>query len=308
MLQYQFKRRLKITKVALVRTKNRSEGVKQAIKLLELKSITGKNIVLKPNFNSADPTPGSTHIDTLRALIESLRQMDVKSVTLAERSGPGDSTRTVMEKKGVLKLTRDLGFNIVNLEEMDSEGWIKYTPEDSHWKNGFHFPKVYKEAESIVETCCLKTHSYGGHFTMSLKLAVGMLPRAGYPYMGELHSSPHQRKLIAEINTAFSPDFVVLDGVQAFVNGGPARGTLVDAGVMLTGTDRIAIDAVGVAILRLLGTTPEVSHGHIFEQEQIARAAELGLGVSSANLIQIVTGDSESESYAQQVRKILVKD
>jgi uncharacterized protein (DUF362 family) len=308
LLRYQFKRRLKITKVALVRTKNRSEGVKQAIKLLELKSITGKNVVLKPNFNSADPTPGSTHIDTLKAIIESLQQMGAKSITLAERSGPGDSSRTVMEKKGSFMLAKELGFNIVNLEEMSPEGWVKFTPQDSHWKNGFHVPRVYREAESVVETCCLKTHAYGGHFTMSLKLAVGMLPRVGYPYMGELHSSLHQRKLIAEINTAFSPDLVVLDGVQAFVSGGPARGTLVDAGVMLAGTDRIAIDAVGVAILRLLGTTPEVSRGHIFEQEQIARAAELGLGVSSANLIQIVTGDSESESYARQVRKILVKD
>ncbi len=234
--------------------------------------------------------------------------MGAKSITLAERSGPGDSTRAVMEKKGVLKLARDLGFNIVNLEEMDSEGWVKFTPKDSHWKDGFHFPKVYTEAESIVETCCLKTHAYGGHFTLSLKLAVGMLPRVGYPYMGELHSSPYQRKLIAEINTAFSPDLVVLDGVQAFVSGGPARGTLVDAGLILAGTDRVAIDAVGVSILRLLGTTPEVSGGRIFKQEQIARAAELGLGVSSANLIQIVTGNSESESYAQQVRDILVKD
>jgi uncharacterized protein (DUF362 family) len=302
------KEEIKITKIGLVRTENRREGVKQAIKLLELKSITGKNVVLKPNFNSADPTPGSTHIDTLRAIIESLQQMGAKSITLAERSGPGDSTRAIMEKKGVLELARDLGFNIVSLEEMDSEGWLIFTPKDSHWKNGFHFPKVYKEAESIVETCCLKTHAYGGHFTMSLKLAVGMLPRVGYPYMGELHSSPHQRKLIAEINTAFSPDLVVLDGVQAFVNGGPARGTLVDSGVILAGTDRIAIDAVGISILRLLGTTPEVSRGHIFEQEQIARAAELGLGVSSANLIQIVTGDSESESYAQQIRDFLVKD
>ncbi len=302
------KRRLKITKIAFVRTKNRSEGVKQAIELLELKSIAGKNIVLKPNFNSADPTPGSTHIDTLKAIIESLQQMGAKSITLAERSGPGDSTRAVMEKKGTFKLAQEVVFHILNLEEMSPDGWVKFTPKDSHWKNGFHFPKVYKEAESIVETCCLKTHAYGGHFTLSLKLAVGMLPRVGYPYMSELHSSPHQRKLIAEINTAFSPDLVVLDGVQAFVNGGPARGILVDAGVILAGTDRIAIDAVGVAVLRLLGTTPEVSRGHIFEQEQIARAAELELGVSSPNLIQIVTSDSESESYAQQIRKILVKN
>ena len=111
--------------------------------------------------------------------------------------------------------------------------------------------------------------------------------------------------MIAEINTAYSPDLIVLDGVRAFVDGGPDHGTEVEAGVMLAGTDRVAMDAVGVAILRLLGTTPEVSRGSIFEQEQIARAAELGVGVSSAKQIQLVTGDAKSEAFAVKVRDIL---
>ncbi len=93
--------------------------------------------------------------------------------------------------------------------------------------------------------------------------------------------------------------------MEAFVDGGPDRGTRVEAGVMLAGTDRVAMDAVGVAILRLLGTTPEVSRGSIFEQDQIARAAELGLGVSSAKQIQLVTGDADSKAFAVKVRDIL---
>jgi uncharacterized protein (DUF362 family) len=212
-----------------------------------------------------------------------------------------------MEKKGIFKLAQELGFNIVNLEEVGPEGWRKIEPRESHWRHGFHFPRVYFEAESIVQTCCLKTHAYGGHFTLSLKNSVGLVPLKGYPYMEELHSSPYQRQMIAEINTAYSPDLVVLDGVEAFVGGGPDHGTKVQAKVMLAGTDRVAIDAVGVAILRLLGTTPEVSRGPIFEQEQIARAAELGLGVSSAKQIQLVTGDVESEAFAARVRDILAR-
>jgi uncharacterized protein (DUF362 family) len=213
-----------------------------------------------------------------------------------------------MEKKGIFELAQELSFKIINLEEISPEGWSKIEPKESHWKEGFHFPRIYLEAESIVQTCCLKTHAYGGHFTMSLKNSVGLVPMKGYPYMRELHSSPYQRQMIAEINTAYSPDLVVLDGVEAFVDGGPHRGTKVKANVMLTGTDRVAIDAVGVAILRLFGTTPEVSQGTVFEQEQIARAVELGLGVSSAREIQLVTGDARSEAMAEQVRDILARD
>lgn len=295
------------TKVSLVRTPSRIEGVQKAIVLLDFNPFQGKAVVLKPNFNSADAAPGSTHIDSLRSLVSTLKQMGATHITVAERSGPGDPTRVVIEKKGVFVLAKELGFDIINLQEMGTEGWIHIHPKDSHWRDGFHFPRVYLEAESIVQTCCLKTHAYGGHFTLSLKNSVGMVPRDGYPYMSELHSSPYQRQMIAEINTAYSPDLIVLDGVEAFVNGGPARGTRVEAGLVLAGNDRVAIDAVGVAILRLLGTTREVSQGPIFGLEQIARAADLGLGVRSPDQISLVADDPESEAFAGKVTDVLLK-
>ena len=135
----------------------------------------------------------------------------------------------------------------------------------------------------------------------------GLGATGSYPYMSELHRSPHVRQMIAEINTAYSPDLIVLDGVEAFVDGGPSQGTRVQSGVILAGNDRVAIDAVGVAILRLLGTTPEVSRGLIFEQDQIARAVKLNLGVKSPDQIQLVTDDSESEALAGRVREVLLR-
>ena len=298
-----------MTKISLVSTADRTEGTRKAIELLDINPVKGKAVVLKPNFNTADPAPGSTHNDTLRSLVLKLQEMGASKITLAERSGPSDTTQHIMETKGILHMAKELGFNIVNLQEIDRDGWVLVKPEDSHWENGFLFPKIYQEAESIVQTCCLKTHQFGGHFTLSLKCSVGMVPpglRGGdYPYMGELHRSPNQRQMIAEINTAYTPDLVVLDGVEAFVEGGPHIGKRVNANVIIAGTDRIAIDAVGVAVLRMLGTTPEVSQGKIFGQDQIARAVELGLGVSSPEQIEIVTGDKESEEYAEKVREVL---
>jgi len=295
-----------LTKVSLVRTRDRAEGVRRAIALLGNNPVKGRAVTLKPNFNTADPTPGSTHNDTLRALVLNLQEMGASRITLAERSGP-PNTRDVMEQKGIFPLAKELGIEVVNLQELGTEGWVHVKPSDSHWQNGFLFARAYLEAETIVQTCCLKTHAYGGHFTLSLKNSVGLVPRTGYPYMGELHSSRYQRQMIAEINTAYNPDLVVLDGVEAFVDGGPDRGTRVNADVMLAGTDRVAIDAVGVAVLRFFGTTPEVSKGHIFGQDQIARAVELGLGVSSPDQIQIITDDAESEDFASKVCEILLR-
>ena len=132
------------------------------------------------------------------------------------------------------------------------------------------------------------------------------VPGNGYNYMNELHGSSHQRRMIAEINAAYVPDLVLMDGVEAFVDGGPATGTKVHPGVILAGVDRIAIDAVGVAILRYFGTTPEVAKGPIFELDQIARAVELELGVDAPDKIEIVTGDSASAEFAAQITDVLV--
>ena len=72
--------------------------------------------------------------------------------------------------------------------------------------------------------------------------------------------------------------------------------------MFVAGTDKIAIDAVGVALLRMLGTTPNVSKGPIFEQEQIARAVELGIGISSPDEIEFVTDSEESIKLVDQIK------
>jgi uncharacterized protein (DUF362 family) len=118
--------------------------------------------------------------------------------------------------------------------------------------------------------------------------------------------SNYQRSMIAEINAACTPALVVLDGVEAFISGGPDKGERVSPEVILAGTDRVAIDAAGVALLRYYGCTTEASQGKIFQQEQIARAVELGLGVDSPEKIEFLTGDPESAVYSEKIKEILV--
>lgn len=300
-----------MAQVAFVKTQDRKAGINKALDLLEINSMQGQNLFLKPNFNSADAPPGSTHNDTLSALVRTLQAMGADRITVGDRSGMGD-TRSVMKQKGVFRLADELGFDVVVFDELDASGWEMMQVEGSHWQNGFAVARPVLEADGVIQTCCLKTHRYGGHFTMSLKNSVGLVaksvPGERYDYMSELHSSPHQRHMIAEINVAYQPALIVLDGVEAFVDGGPDRGKQVAAQVILAGTDRVAIDAVGVAILRYFGTTPAVSQGSIFQQEQIARAVELGLGVDGPEEIELVTADPESAAYAGEIQQILEQE
>lgn len=296
------------TRVAFVKTANRAEGVRRAIDLLAPRGFAGGRLLLKPNLNSADPSPGSTHPETLRALAQWTLDAGAGRVTIGDRSGMGD-TRSVMEQTGTFALGRELGVDVIVFDELDASAWAPLAPNGSHWSRGFAVPRLLTEADAVVQTCNLKTHRFGGHVTLSLKNSVGLaaktVPGERYDYMSELHGSRHQRTMIAEINAAYAPSLIVMDGVEAFTTGGPDRGTRVPAEVVLAGTDRVAVDAVGVALLRLWGTTPEVSAGPVFGQAQIERAVELGLGVGSPAEIELATDDEPGRAYAAEVRALL---
>ncbi len=298
-----FRAARRVTQVAIIRTSSRPEGVRRAMALLAPAGMAGKRVVLKPNFNSADAGPAGTHDDTLKQLVVELQERDARSITVGESSGPR-GTAAVLEAKGTRDLARDMGFDVVDFDEIPDSDWVPVNPPGTHWPEGFHLPSLVTGADYLVSACCLKTHGSGGVFTMSLKLAVGLTPR---PIRRPMHQSPDMRRMIAELNQGYRPDLIVVDGVEAFTDGGPSRGTLKQGNVFIAGTDRVAVDAVGVAILKELGSNDAIMGKPIFEQEQIARAVEVKLGVRGPSEIALVSDDAEGRAYADKVGAILAQ-
>ena len=295
-----------MSKVTCIKTEDREKGVKSSIATLGLNPVKNKKVLIKPNFNTADPTPGSTHNDTLMALVDEIWNMGAKSISLGEMSYP--PTQEVLDTKGIVPLLKQKDVHIINFDDLENKDWVEFKPKHSHWENGFRIARPVLETECLISTCCLKTHQFGGVFTLSLKLHVGVVPtfRHGYQYMGELHQSPYQQEMIAEINQPFSPDIIVLDGIDAFTDGGPATGKRVKGNIFLASTDRVAIDAVGVAVLKTIGSNDAIMQRKIFDQKQIARASELGIGVSSPSEIEIISVDQESMKFKAEVAQTLL--
>lgn len=288
-------------RIALVRTSDRKDGVARALALLGPAGLSGKRVLLKPNFNSAGEAPASTHNDTLSQLIHELHERGAREITLGESSGP-PATRDVMERKGIFDLASDLDFGVVNYEEIPEADWLHFGASGTHWPDGFWLPRQVVNAEYNVSTCCLKTHGFGGVFTMSLKLSVGLTPKR---IRRTLHRSPDMRRMIAELNAGYRPQLIVLDGVVAFSDGGPSDGELKQANVIVAGDDRVAVDAVGLAVLKELGSNEAIMGRGIFEQEQMARAVELGLGITGPEQIEFLTPDEASRAYAEKLEEIL---
>ena len=294
--------------VFILKTTDRAKGIPALLSKFDLADFSGKRVAIKANFNSADPFPASTHLDALRAIVENLKGAGASEITLAERSGMGD-TAEVLEQMGVVDLSKELGFKAVVLDNVYKEDWVKFERDGNHWLRGFYIAKVFHDADKIVQTCCLKTHRFGGHFTLSLKNSVGLVakkvPSGMYDYMWELYSSPFQRQMIAEINNSYKLDCVVMDGIKAFVTGGPEKGKVVEPNLLLASQDRVAIDAVGVSVLKIYGAKGKVGEASVFDQDQLKRATELGFGVKSPDEIQLTPLNSESQADVERIERVL---
>jgi len=125
---------------------------------------------------------------------------------------------------------------------------------------------------------------------MSLKNIVGCTSRLDRLV---LHAGPHIGSRIAELNLAWKPALSILDARLVFVSGGPDKGVATNPGILLASSDRVALDATGIALLKAFGCTSLKCSP--WEQEQIKRAVELGLGAR---------GPGELELKSRNVKRI----
>jgi uncharacterized protein (DUF362 family) len=273
--------------VALVRTEDRASGIAEALRLLggigpAIKNLDEGYVLIKPNCNSYDPFPASTHPDTLELVIDLLVKAGLKKgqILLGDMSGPEWlPTEATMRRNGILGVAEEFG---VPVSFFENEEWVWVRPEEAvSWPEGFRIAKKAYDASRVISLPCLKTHQFGGVFTLSLKNSVGLINPADRTI---LHRKPGYR--IAEINLAYTTDLILLDGLQCFIKGGPAYGKKVDSGVIVAGSDRVAVDAVGVAILKFHNAEGIVGT-KVKNQEQLKRAAEIQLGNLDANSIAL---------------------
>jgi uncharacterized protein (DUF362 family) len=238
-----------------------------------------ETVLLKPNFNTSDPLPGSSDPQFVKAVIELLWEHGVGKVVLGESSMFALSTREVMEKTGMLKVAEEAGAEVVVFNEGE---WVEVKVGGTYLEK-VSLPKAVVEAQRIVYVPCLKAHRFAD-FTMSLKLAVGFLRPEE---KRQLHAGNLQEK-IAELNTVVHPDIIILDGRRCFISGGPDKGEVREPNVILASGDRIAVDVESVRILQSYpGTSLEED---VWQLRQIRHAVELGLGVSRDEEYEVVEG------------------
>lgn len=113
------------------------------------------------------------------------------SLTLAERSGMGD-TRRVLERAGASDVLTGAGARPIVLDDAGPAAWPPFSA--AHRPSGFHAARLFTEAPCVMQTMGCKTHRFGGHVTLSLENTLGLVakrvPGRTHDFMRDLHGSP----------------------------------------------------------------------------------------------------------------------
>jgi uncharacterized protein (DUF362 family) len=96
-----------------------------------------------------------------------------------------------------------------------------------------------------------------------------------------------------------------MDAIVSRTTEGPVGGKSADTKIVLAGKDRVAIDAVGLAILRVVGTESWIADKSVWKQVQIAEAVRIGLGVKGPDEVKLVSeGVAEIADIEAKLRQI----
>ncbi len=256
--------------------RNVSQAV-AAIGGLERLVAPGDTILVKPNFNTADPPPASSDPQFVKAVIELLYQHGAGQVVVGESSMFSLSTREVLQQTGMLQAAEEAGAEVAVFDEGQ---WVTVRTGGRYLER-VALAKTGLEAKKIVYVCCLKTHRFAD-FTMSLKLAMGFVRHRDRVPM---HLWRLSEKL-ADLNLAIAPDLIILDGRRCFISGGPSSGELREPNLILASGDRVALDVEGLKIIQsYAGHSLKKSP---WELTMIRRAVELGLGATSEAEYEVI--------------------
>ncbi len=237
----------------------------------------GDIVLVKPNFNTADPFPASTDISFLKEVVSLVYKQGAKSVIVGESSTYFRNTREEMEKTGVFELEKE---KIPPKIHVFEEGkWEKINISRGRHLKNVTVPEVLKKVDKLILLPCLKTHIYA-QFTGALKLSVGfMKPKERMP----LHIRNLQEK-IADLNRVIHPDLVIMDARKCFKNKGPSEGEIEKPNFIFASPCRVAIDIEGVKTIKRYKEN-SLAKLNLEEVPQIRLAIKYGIGTGEYETI-----------------------
>jgi len=254
--------------VALVRGDSPIDMVLNALERIGAEQIFSVHdqVLVKPNYiNDMHPSTGvTTDARVIEGVVKFLKEQGIENVIVGEGSGFAD-TFQAFRVAGIDKVAERWNAKLVDLNK---DPLIRVEVPTPLTLKQVNVAKTALESR-LVSVPKLKLHRTAG-VTLSLKNMIGAVSPKG-----SVHSRLGEK--IADLASILRPSLSVIDGIIAG-EGHETSGDPVEMNLVLAGTDPVAVDAVGAAVM---GLNPRgIRH--------LRLAEEKGLGTCDLNQIKIV--------------------
>lgn len=237
--------------------------------------VRGKRVVLKPNLVAIGSSgPATTDVRFIEAAIGLFKDLGAAEIIVAEGAAFESDSQTLLARTGVDVMLARHGVRFVDLNHDD----LVETPlKGGYWSIPTLFaPKTVVDADYFVSMPKLKAHHWAG-VSLSLKNLFGIVPGSRYGWPKNIlhwHGIP---LAILALYATFRPHLALVDGIIGMEGDGPIFGDPRRTGVVVMGTDCVAVDATCSRIMGIDPTTPD----------HVRLAGAWGLGSVSAERIDV---------------------
>jgi uncharacterized protein (DUF362 family) len=211
--------------------------------------VKGKHVLLKPNLVEFDASTAiNTNVAVIAAALAVFQKLGAASVRIGEGPGHRRDTMFVAEQAEYRSAIRGFDDLFVDLNRDDVAVVKGFAGREE-----FFFPQTALAADLIVSVAKMKTHHWAGA-TLSMKNLFGLVPGAVYGWpKNVLHQIGIPNSIVA-LHRTFPRMFSIVDGVVGMEGNGPIQGQARPAGVVVMGSDPVAVDAT---CCRIMGIDPE---------------------------------------------------
>lgn len=250
-------RRRNAADIGIVRNDNESQAVNEALGLIEADNLIKDSdvVVITPNWvqPKAPNTADVVGTETLRNIIRFVKKNNPKRIVIATGSA-GKSTVETMKEVGYEKIIAEEGVEFVDL----NHGPFIRIGLNHTKPNATNLNKLFEEMTFLISFAQLKMHNEAT-ITASIKnIALGWpsTEEHGHPKKNlGIHEDLHG--FITAMGEKLLIDLAIVSASPAMVGTGPHGGAPRHTGIVVCGTDAVAVDTVGA---RLLGLKPQAVH------------------------------------------------
>jgi uncharacterized protein (DUF362 family) len=208
-----------------------------------------KRVVLKPNLVEYHRDKViNTNPNVVAAVIELCRREEAAEVIVAEGPGHWRNVEYLVAASGLGDVLRHYKGTFVDLnhdEPVKRVNLGRLTKLDH-----LYLSRTVATADVLISLPKLKTHHWAVA-TLSLKNLFGTLPGICYGWpKNELHWRGIDNSIV-DIALTRTPDLAIVDGIIGMEGDGPLNGTPVNTGVLVMGSDLVAVDATCCRLMQL---------------------------------------------------------